>query len=275
MIGRRPLGLLIMAVFCALLATPALADDRRLEVIELKHQLVGDVLPVLEPLVEPGGSISGMNNQLIIKASPDNIRSIREVLARLDSAPRQLMITVRQDSSSDSSRREQGISGRYGNDGGQLQYELDDRQSHDRDRGSYRVRATAGYPAHIQSGQLYPFPRRDVYVAPDSVVVHDSQQYENVSSGFYVLPRLQGDQVTLEIAPRVERIQRERGGASIRLQDVQTVVSGRLGEWLTIGGVDTDSERDDDRLLSRDARQRSSQSRILIRVDAVDEPTRQ
>ena len=39
-------------------------------------------LPVLRPLVEPGGALSGMNDQLVIRASRANIAELRRVLKR-------------------------------------------------------------------------------------------------------------------------------------------------------------------------------------------------
>lgn len=285
---------LLLVVLMIVLIGPLAAAERQLEIIPLKHRLLGDVLPVLEPLVEPGGSITGIDNKLIIKASPENIRAIKEVLNSLDKSPRQLLITVRQNNSEQFQRSDQGVSGRYSDgdvtvesgdrfrrdglragiedeDGNRLQYELDQRSGSSSDRNSYRVRATEGYPAHIMAGELYPFPQRNVYITPGNVVVQDSYQYENATSGFYVLPRLQGDIVTLEIAPRMRRVQRDRGAPVMQLQDVQTVVSGRLGEWIPVGGINESSQRHDNRILDRGERKRTTQASILIRVEAINE----
>lgn len=268
------------------------ADDRIIEVIPLQHSLTSEVIPVLEPLIEPGGNISGMNNQLIIKSTPANIRTIKEVLATLDKAARQLLITVKQNTGEQLTRSDRSISGRYSKgdisvesdgrrhedirariedrDGNHIQYELNERSQNNDSRNSYRVRATEGYPAHILSGELYPFPRRDVYAGHGNVVVQDSYQYEDATSGFYVLPRLQGETVTLEIAPRMTTVQRDHGPPIKRLQDVQTVVSGRLGEWIPVGGVDESDSQQDSRLLGRSESQRASRASILIRVEVVN-----
>lgn len=275
------------------LTIPLKADDRVIDVIPLQHSLTSEVIPVLEPLLEPGGSISGMNNQLIIKSTPANIRTIKDVLATLDKAARQLLITVKQNTGELSNRSERGISGRYSpgdvtvesdgqlqhpdlqaqiedRDGNRIQYQLNERSQNSDSRNSYRVRATEGYPAHILSGELYPFPRRDVYVGHGNVVVQDGYQYEDATSGFYVLPRLQGETVTLEIAPRMTTIQRDHGPPIKRLQDVQTVVSGRLGEWIPVGGVGESSNQQSRRLLGRSESQHISRASILIRVEVID-----
>ena len=46
--------------------------QQQVVILPLHHRTVEDVLPVLEPLLEPGGALSGMSGQLIIRASPGN-----------------------------------------------------------------------------------------------------------------------------------------------------------------------------------------------------------
>ena len=284
----RRLPLLLLLIISA----GVFADSRELEIIPLKHRPVNEVLPVVEPLVEPDGTVTGANNQIIIKSSPANIAEIRKVIASVDRAPRQLMITVKQNRTLNEQRNAAGVSGRYGNgditvetdgslrredllaeiedrEGNQLKYELQDRSGSSRDRNTYRVQATEGYPAHIQAGTSLPFPTRNVYVAPGNVIVQDGYQYEDATSGFYVLPRVQSKTVTLEIAPRTMQVQTGHGPPVIRLQDVHTVVSGRLGEWIPIGGVNQSGSRDDSGILNRSSSSSNEQSTILIRVDEI------
>ena len=267
------------------------ADNRELEIIKLKHRLPNDVLPVIQPLVEPDGTVTSSNNQLIIKSSPENIAEIRQVLERIDNAPRQLMITVKHSQKVNQQQSAQGISGRYDDgdvtvqtDGSlkredllariedkkaELNYEQHHRTSQNDDSNTYRIQATEGYPAHIQAGVSLPYPTRNVYVAPGNVIVQDGHQYQDATSGFYVLPRLQGNTVTLEIAPRMVQVQHAHGPPVKKLQDVKTVISGQLGEWLPIGGVNQSSNRTDRGTLNRHNTQSRDSSRILIRVEEV------
>ncbi|MDZ7735774.1 MAG: hypothetical protein U5P41_06535 [Gammaproteobacteria bacterium] len=154
-------------------------------------------------------------------------------------------------------------------DGDRLKYKMQDRTRSSDNQNTYRVQATEGYPAHIQAGVSLPFPARNIYVAPGNVIVHDNHHYEDATSGFYVLPRVQGNMVTLEIAPRMVQVQSGHGPPIIRLQDVQTVISGRLGEWIPIGGVNQSGNRSDQEILRRSNSQTREQSDILIRVDEI------
>ena len=51
--------------------------QQALEIIPLRHRTVEQVLPVLRPLLEPGGTLSGSRGQLILRASPANLAEIR------------------------------------------------------------------------------------------------------------------------------------------------------------------------------------------------------
>lgn len=279
--------LLLMVLPCLVTAA-----ERVLEVIPLKHRLVQEVIPVLQPLVEPGGSLTGMHDQLIIKSSPTNIAAIKRVLHSLDHAPRQLLITVKQDTGISTRLNEQNISGRYAHgdveletllpprrrdlevgigrdNGNQLKYSLRDRQRVSDDRNTYRVRATEGYPAFIEAGQFIPLPNRNVTIRPDNVVVQDGYQYQDATSGFYVLPRVRDDTVSLEIAPRLRRVQQDHGPPLVQLQDVQTVIEGRLGEWIPVGGIDQSEYRQDRRLLGNRSIDRNERSGIVIKVETL------
>ena len=67
----------------ALAAAQALAQQS-LEIIALRHRTVEQVLPVLRPLLEPGGTLTGQRGQLIVRASPANLAELRQALAAID-----------------------------------------------------------------------------------------------------------------------------------------------------------------------------------------------
>ena len=101
----------VLSLLLALLAGVAHAQQQ-LEIINLKSRTADQVLPQLRPFVEPGGTLSGMNNQIFLRASDANRRQIKELLAAIDRPPRRLLISVRQDADSTSSARGGEVSGR-------------------------------------------------------------------------------------------------------------------------------------------------------------------
>ena len=116
----------------ALLAVPALAQS--LEIIQLKNRPADQVLPVVRPLLEPGASASGSGFQLFVRTSAANLAQIRQVVASLDRAVRQLVIYVKEDA-----------------DGAGASAGMEDRTYSNRDNAARQVRAQEGIPAFIAS----------------------------------------------------------------------------------------------------------------------------
>ncbi len=228
---RRWLTLILL-----LLSLPA-AAQQELEIIQLRNRTVDQIVPVLRPLVEPGGSVSGMNDQILLRASRRNIEQIRQVLATLDTAPRNLVIRVSNDISQESEREGAALSGRIelgqgGNN--RIRGRAYDTVSSGSRSSSQRIQVMEGGSGYIMVGRSLPVPFRQVVMGPHGVAVSENLVYRDIGSGLHVTPRVAGDRVTLEISPQFEREQGRLGGADI--QRLSTTVSGRLGEWIELGG---------------------------------------
>jgi type II secretory pathway component GspD/PulD (secretin) len=134
------------------------------------------------------------------------------------------------------------------------------------------VRVMEGREAYVRVGQSVPVRGREVrrtMVGGKMVEqVVDSTQYHDIATGFYVLPRLSGDRVTLDISPQREALSRQvPGGVSV--QSVVTTVSGQLGEWIEIGGIGQDAAGRQALLLGSVATTVSDIRRVQVRVDEV------
>lgn len=290
----KPLLSAWLFVICIGLATQVAAESMVLEVIPLKHRTADDIIQILRPLMQPGGTITGMNNQLVVKTTPANLEQIKAVLAKLDNSPRRLLIRVKQGILANTKQQEQSLSGNIasgdvsvgvddtrtgsreglvisGSDdqGNNIRYRGNETRSQSNEGNTFMVNATEGYPAYISIGQSIPVSSRTSYVTPGGgVTVNDSTEYINADSGFYVLPRLNGNRVTLLIAPRLTKVGPGRAPI-LDVQDVETTVTGRLGEWLDIGGLEQQSSSSGQGIASN-SRQSDSQSRsVLIKVDEI------
>lgn len=280
----QALLILIMSV------SPALAESMKIEIIPLKSGLVSDIVPIIKPLVVEGGTVTGMNNQLIVKTTPSNLKQIKSVLAQIDRAPRRLMISVKQNVDGNLNRSESGLSGRYnsGNvkfespdisnegtiiqgkdsDGNVIRYRTLETRSRLEDKNTFRIQTLEGSPAYINTGQSVPIPTQTTVVTGGGVVVNDGVQYREVTSGFYVLPRLSGDNVTLMVSPQLSRVSPNQA-AVFDVQNVETTVSGRLGEWIPIGGA-TQHFNDNSRRNTISTKRRGQEQRnVLIKVEEV------
>ena len=100
-----------------------------------------------------------------------------------------------------------------------------------------RVLAVEGQPAQIQAGVSVPVTLGEGFYGGWVPGMERLVGYRDATAGFRVVPRVAGDQVTLEIQQHAVRPQ---GGAQtppFALQSAETTVRGRLGEWLPLGAV--------------------------------------
>jgi hypothetical protein len=287
--GRLALVLVLVLAAAVARAEPVL------EVIPLHHRTAEEVIPILQPMLAREGTLSGFKGQLIVRTTRDNLAEIKRILASLDRAPRQLLITVRQDADVHHQRSTAEVSGNVGNDnvrvivpptsrerqGGRIVIGEDDSRVQARvldsnsavaDRNTQTLRVMEGREAFIRAGQSIPLRGRQVTrtVVGGQVVeqVVDTTQYRDVTTGFYVRARISGDRVTLDISPQRETLSNDiRGGVNI--QRVVTTVSGRLGEWVELGGVGQDATGQQSVLLGRASSATRDNRRVLIKVDEV------
>jgi type II secretory pathway component GspD/PulD (secretin) len=277
----------LLCLVCLVLPAKAEGD---LEIISLKHRTVEEVIPGLRPLLEPDGVLTGMHGQLILRASPVNRAQIRQALAALDTPLRQLRITVRQSLESQAEKREAEIYGSVGagnvsvavppsgSGGARAEVEagkvrigarLEDRDMNQFSRVSQEIRVVDGGQAFIRAGTSLPLTQRDVIWGPYGRTVRESTVYRDVDSGFYVKPQVIGERVSLEINP----VQQTLSAASPYVvvgQELRTNLTGRLGEWISLGGGDESTEQENRQLLGKGMRSQTQANQVWIKVEVID-----
>jgi hypothetical protein len=270
---RRPAhgrgsALLSMAVLMSIFLGSVQAQQ--MEIIPLRNRTAEELMPILRPLVEPGGALTGMQYQLILRASPNNVADIRRVVSQLDVRQRRLQISVRQDADGSQEVRSASAGARVILSPGASSASIDGRLQDDRrntqDRVSQTVQVIEGGIATINVGQSMPVPSRIVTRTVNGVLVQDTTSYRDVGTGFQVLPRLSGDRVTLEINPQRDT---PGPGGTVNIQRAQTTVSGRLGEWMELGGSSISESRSGSGILSSSAAERSDRRSIWVKVDEL------
>jgi len=275
-------------VLSFLLSFGAVAAEVEVAVIPLHNRPVSEVLPMLRPHLEPDGGISGIGNQLVISAPPATLARLRGILAEIDRPPRQLVISVRQEGAEEAAAGGAGVSGRVGSDGVRVTVPptpsppgvevrassgddtLRARAWSSRDlrenRAMQQVRVLEGGSAHISMGVSYPLPLRQVFLTPTGVVTGDAVVFRNLETGFRVSPTLSGDTVTLDISPRQEELLPGSGGLA-RVRQLSTRVSGRLGEWIPLGGDNLAEQSRRSGYTSQSTRDLRRDGRILLKVE--------
>lgn len=286
--GERahPLGLILMLGWFAI----AQAQESVLEVIELKYRSADQIVPMLKPLLAPGGTISALQNRVIVRTTPQNLAELRKVLDAVDTMPKRLVISVRQEATGTGQTSEAEVSGSIGTDdarvtvpgsrrkkgaGAEVRKGDDvvrgrvlDSQSAATDRGLQTVQVLEGNEAQIRVGRSVPVRSRNVIQTPQGARISETVEYRDADTGFRVRPRVNGDRVTLEISTRRDS-PADPNSQTFNVQRVDTVVSGRLGEWMEIGGVDQSRVQTDDGTLSRRSVSTSDDRKVFLKVEQM------
>ncbi|MEW6646939.1 MAG: secretin N-terminal domain-containing protein [Pseudomonadota bacterium] len=268
----RPLLLLLALLFAA--AVPAQTE---LRTFQLHNREAAEMITILRPMVDPRGGISGTGYTLIVRSTPENLQEIEQLVRELDAALRNLLITVRRGELTEQERRGIAARGAVGGDSGKVvvgddgppRVRLYGTERRNDGSGDQRLRVLEGQWAHIQSGLDMPVPQRSVTQSGGGVVVQESIEYRDVSSGFEVRPRLSGERVTIDVRPFRAR-PAATGGGAIETASLITTVSGRVGEWIELGGV-VEEREGGSRGITHSTKERDVQRlRTYIRIDTVE-----
>ena len=157
-----------------------------------------------------------------------------------------------------------------------LRSRIDNTRTLNADSDTQTLQVTEGNSAFIRTGQSVPVPQRQVArtVVNGQVVerVSDAVEYRDVLTGFYVVPRLAGDRVALEINPQRDTLAgpgQNLPRGSVNIQHAATTVSGRLGEWIEIGGVAQGVTSQQTTILGSTREVSSDNRRILLKVEEL------
>jgi len=236
-------------------------------------------------------AISGQGFKMFLRSSPETLARVRDMVDVLDTPAKVLQVSVFQ--GSDRDLGELGISvniqiesgdasvdignGRDNNDdaGGSVTYSTTNgsasinsisTQKSLKDNPIHQVRVTEGTEAYIETGERIPYFYGASWKGRRGFA--GSIEYKDALTGFYVLPRIRGDNVILEVSP-FKSSQSNTGGDNIDTQSADTTITGRVGEWLLIGGVTEQLERAQSTTGTTIATQSRGNTGIWIKADLV------
>lgn len=259
--AARPLAWVMLSVY--LIACPVLAQS--LEVIDLKYRTAPEVIPVLQPLLERGGALTGQDYKLFVRASPANVRQLRAALTQIDRKPNQLLVSVRRSTQQEVQREGAQVSGTVSNRGSNVSVQATDDNARDRRDGVASVQVLEGNSALISSGSDVPIVTSVAAGGGRRPWAAATTGYRNLSSGFVITPRVNGQTVVLDIEQQDERVV----NGTVQTQHLTTQVSGTLGQWIQLGGVSESSSSQQRGILSRQYSTGSEERSIWVKVESV------
>jgi hypothetical protein len=259
---------------------PGLASNGQLTVIELNYRPASEVIPIIEPLLAPSDRISGEGYRIFLITAADSAPRIQAIIDQLDQAPKQVAITVVQGQAAIETLNALKISGRVtvgdhvrigvGDHRGQPDdsIRLDARNTRSNRRGSdvQRVLTQNGSPATVYAGLIVPY----TVSAPNHRNGRNQPivEYRHLQTGILVTPHLSDDRVSLDIDIRQDQPPADHSGIQ-QTGRMRTRIQARLGEWIDIGSILSNTSRSQTGLVDGASKRTSSQTHVFVRVDLV------
>lgn len=257
----------LAALFLGLaLAVPAQGEGLVTEAFSLGYRTVEEVAPMLRPLVPRPGAVTGLGNRLVVRTTAKNMVEVRDVLTAMDRPPRSLLVSIKRDtldhtrgrgtdSRLDVTRGEARVSAGSGpratgdgavtlDDGAgrRLEGRVYGTEGHFGGRGVQSIRTIEGHDAFISAGVEIPVRGHPYGLSHRGAITPGDMRHRRVARGFYVRLLVHGDRVRVEIRSADARLAAGMGGL-VRRHDADTVVAGKLGEWLVVGREDREATR--------------------------------
>jgi type II secretory pathway component GspD/PulD (secretin) len=243
--SARPGLLALLTLSIALsLALSAAAD---VAVIGVGYRDVLEMLPLVETLIAPGGKVSAdqRTNSLVIVADAESIARVRDFLASMDKPVPQAVVRVRFDDERSARDRSLSASGRVSGDDWSVgttgarrdgvRVRVQDRSASGGGSTEAMLRIMSGSRGYIRVGEDIPYTTRWINLARRYGRVVESTYFQRVDTGFDVRPIIQGNQVDIEIVPRISAAGRRSEGGIIRFAEAATRITVPLGQWTPIG----------------------------------------
>jgi type II secretory pathway component GspD/PulD (secretin) len=273
--------------------TPAIVTAEELRLIELRHRTAEELLPILSPAVPANEALTGRGHQLIHRGSPQTRRQLEQLLAQLDVAAQTLKITVRQTSVQDADRArytvsgagsatsgnvrvyanrpspagsEPGLTATVGGRSGHVRVDASTLQTRARDESVQTLRVRDGARAHIRLGQSIPHVRTILALTNNQTILNQGIELQDVTTGFDVLPRVRGDQVLLEITPRLSSLANPAIGL-VNFSELRTTVMVRRGEWIDLGQLGGTGSEVRRTLLDSASHQEGERRTVLLKIE--------
>lgn len=264
----------LSVLLCCALSAHAVTEFK---IITLQHRFADDILPIIQSATPTDAAVTGMQNHIIVRASPEAMIEIEQLITSLDVAQQNLRITVSYQSNMDTSRDGIGVSARkrIGNievrtnryprnapDG--VQIDIENNRSQTQSYSDQFMNVLDGQTAFIRVGQSVPFTQEWVTYTRRYVQVERTTDFVDITTGFTVRPRSIGNQFELEITPRIARLNQQ---GFIDFEELSTVVRVSKGQWFDLGGTMQQKDEVSRAILSKHNRNQSENSALSIKVD--------
>ena len=253
-------------------------------IIELKHRMAQELLPVIRPLVGDNGVVTAANNQLFIRTDNERMAEIQRVVDTLDVERYNHKISVSYDAVNTQQQNNVGVQGtinqkisKHGNviisnsrrlpdNSAQIQFEQNNTRISQ--QSSQFVNVIDGERAFIKSEQMVPYTQEWLLLKQRYIQVQKIINFKDITTGFAVrLSSIGGsdsDEFELEITPRIASL---NNSGFIDFEALSTTVRVRKGEWFDLGGTMVSKDEVSRKILSAQNQTGQETNNLKLRVD--------
>jgi len=261
---KKKCSLIAFILLVAVLPTAVPAQQEALAAytLQLNYRQAEDIMPLIRPFLHPQGVMTGEGYRILLKTSAKNHRDLLQFVAELDVSMRQLLVSVTLD-------REQVMRENQAMHpaAAPAKQTVKTYTSARRDKSALtqQVRVQEGKWANISTGESVPVGKRTRN--PDGTIT-ESIDYKSVSMGFQVLPRISGERLTLFIRPQMDSPHKQ-GGGRIQTRSAETTLTGKLNEWLLVGGASEAQINQPGSRVYSSARRKQPHNQIFVKVEVI------
>jgi type II secretory pathway component GspD/PulD (secretin) len=234
------------------------------EVIPLHNRPAEEIIPLLQPLLGPEDAISGQGGTLIVRGSPATLGAIQRLLAELDRVPHNLIISVRSTMEDVREGHSTGGDIQVGPGGISIQGSAGARELSTGRGATQHIRVLEGMPAMLSVGEESSRTEPVIVPHPGGYAVVPATT-SATGRWLRVVPRLQGQQVLLDIQPE-EAHPDPRHPRTLNVQRLSTQLMVPLGQWVPLGGMASQDMRSSDWSAST----RSQSVQVWVKVELAD-----
>jgi type II secretory pathway component GspD/PulD (secretin) len=231
-----------------------------MRLFELQYRPVGELAEMVRSLLGEEARIAAYRNTLVVNASPSALDEVARLVASYDRSKQMLRVTIEQGKTFSEHERAVSTSGRLQDDDSRIVFGpsgkksskdgstiiVDSGQNRLKLRGTdsrYResrqvsqfVSVLEGEPALVSVGRAVPFTSQMLTYCRQHPGFVATTSYENVDTGFEVLPTLYNGMVEMEVRPFMAFLDRDNP-QQIVFHELATKVNIPVGTWYELGG---------------------------------------
>lgn len=250
-------------------------------ILPVRFRNASDVLPLVKEMLSPEGRIAVdvQSNSLVVVDTPESLQNVQRFLDGLDKPVRQAKIRLRFNESGASASRAFGVdgsvsgenwrvgTGRRQSDG--VDVRVQDRRTDRQGRSEYFIVVSSGSWGYIVVGREVPYTQRWIDLCRRHARVVEGVVIQRIETGMEVKPIFMGEQVDVEILPRLSHEVPGRDRGVVRFASAATRLTVPPGQWTDIGGADSEIHEVMSAILESGSGSRQSSLGISFMVEAM------